>query len=383
VHPDEFIRSQIASHPLTSNDILLQLASDPDEWVRLAVARNRNATQEVKVAFALASTEELVERARDQAPGFEQLPVATENELERFVKEAVEREDIWSLWRHHFRGGWPSTEAFLHNETPTWLLDVFSRYGHPAALLHSELNAQPPTVEPWAALQDLIDSELLVRALWPELALSGLVKLIYLNDSHEGDQFFPEIEGLELMDSYTPAARIIGGYSDKREWLKVENVLSPANLATVSSAFGAVLENISEFDDDSLSLFTFAGLAWAKEWEVYSIALTPLGRAAFNREIAETLFEWAEDNNFDTEVTVVDSHLPKIGYAAISDDKKSLLTQLIRQARSHVMVSTWGLADHFLMCIALHPATPQSIRDQLLSDESEQVRQAVQIRAKI
>jgi hypothetical protein len=73
------------------------------------------------------------------------------------------------------------------------------------------------------------------------------------------------------------------------------------------------------------------------------------------------------------------SRLPAIGYAETSEEQKAWLTDLIRQSRQDFMVKTWGIADHFLMCIALHPATPQSIRDQLLVDSSEDVRDAARM----
>ena len=106
---------------------------------------------------------------------------------------------------------------------------------------------------------------------------------------------------------------------------------------------------------------------------------TEAGELAVEEELYAYIEDFADADDMDTTVTVVESRLPGIGYADTSDAQKMWLTELLRQARSNVMVSTWGLSDHFLMCIALHPATPQSIRDQLLMDPSETVRQAARI----
>lgn len=414
--PNSSVRRSVAANHSSPGDLLLALASDEDEWVRFEVGRNTQASDEAKAAFVLASTPEMVTRAREARPFAypEEDPNLSESELRRMTEAALDDphgmrarsnladnpslpEDLvprlvkaaghrweWrSLWGRNRQGQlWPSTHAFLVADAPQWLLEVLGRYGHPAALLFPGIEVQPPSVEPWLALRDLMSSELLVRALWRELALAGAVSLVYWNDTVEGDQFFPRAEGLSLMEGHTPAAFLAGGYSQSREWIRTEDTLERwAVIRLASNLFGDDwLDNqVDEFNDESLALFALAGVAFAEDMNDAPIRWTQEGESAVDDQLWSFIEEFAEADDMDTKVTVIESSLPGIGYAATSDAQKAWLTEMLRQARSNVMVSTWGLSDHFLMCIALHPATPQSIRDQLLMDPSENVRQAARM----
>lgn len=297
--------------------------------------------------------------------------------VDRLVEAADYRWEWRALWGRGY-WMWPSTHAFVSEGAPEWLIALLARHGHPAGLLHRGVTAVPSHLDPAGALRDLINSELLVRALWRELALAGAVELVYRNDGHEGDQFFPRASGLELMDAHTPAQFIIGGYSTSREWLTtIDSLEDYAVFQLAAGGFGDWFFSIDEdFDEASLELFALSGVAWISEMGFAPIRWTPVGQGAVDGPLRDAMLDRADSNDYDTEVTVVASRLPGIGYAQTSDEQKASLTDLIRRSRTDLMVSTWGLADHFLMCIALHPATLQSIRDQLLVDSSERVRDA-------
>lgn len=418
--PESGVRRSVAANHSSPGDLLLALATDEDEWVRFEVGRNAVASEEAKAAFVLASTPEMVTRAREarsfqyaeedpnlsgsELRGMAEValedpngmrarsnlagnPSLPEDLVPRLVERAGHRWEWRSLWGRGLLAGyhqgslWPSTQAFLVAEAPQWLLEVLGRYGHPAALLCTGIEAQPPDVEPWLALRDLMNSELLVRALWRELALAGAVTLVYWNDTVEGDQFFPQADGLHLMEGHTAAAFLAGGYSASREWIQTDDILETyAVKRRAASLFEDWLDSeTDEFSEESLALFALAGVAWAEDMKTVPVRWTDAGELAVEEELYAYIEDFADADDMDTTVTVVESRLPGIGYADTSDAQKMWLTELLRQARSNVMVSTWGLSDHFLMCIALHPATPQSIRDQLLMDPSETVRQAARI----
>lgn len=418
-HDSTEVRNALARNHACSPDALARLAVDSDEWVRHAAVRNPRASEQDRVAFALVSSPSEVERAlgsktevppeKDPATPPEVLRKIAEEELQkngvsrdlflrcnlgansalpqdlvdRLVDAATFPREWRSLWgRGHWM--WPSTHAFLSEGAPEWLVDLLARHGHPVGLLRRGVTAVPPHLDPADALRDLINSELLVRALWRELALAGVVELVYWNDSHEGDKFFPRANGLELMDPDTPAHFIIGGYSTSREWLTTSDSLE--EYAVFRLAAGGFedwfFNNFDEdFDDASLELFALSGVAWISEMGYAPIRWTPVGQEAVDGPLRDAMLDRSDSNDYDTEVTVVASQLPDIGYAQTSDEQKASLTDLIRRSRMDHMISTWGLADHFLMCIAQHPATPQSIRDQLLMDSSEKVRDAARVAA--
>jgi hypothetical protein len=377
-HDSSDVRGTLARNHSCPPRLLAHLVADPDEWVRYHAVRNPGASEEVKAAFALASSPSEVARAKHRS---EDVSPKDNPEFERLVETARGRREWQSLWG---RGDWiwPSTYPFLTEGAPDWLVALLSRHGHPAALLHRDMAPRPSPVEPAGALRDLVNCELLVRALWRELALAGVVSLVYWNDRHEGDKFFPQADGLELIDSDSAAQFIIGGYSSSREWITTSDSLwehAVLRLAAGGFEYWFDYQMDEEFDDASLGLFALSGVAWISERNHAPIELTPAGQEAVDGPLFDAMTEQAEPDDYDTEVTVGASRLPAIGYAETSEEQKAWLTDLIRQSRQDFMVKTWGIADHFLMCIALHPATPQSIRDQLLMDSSSSVREAARI----
>jgi hypothetical protein len=277
---------------------------------------------------------------------------------------------------------WPSTHAFLTEDAPGWLVGMLARQGHPAAFLYRGATTLPSPIDPAVALRDLINSELLVRALWRELALAGVVNLIYWNDSREGDKFFPTIDGLDLMDSHSAAHFVIGGYSATRDWITTDDSLEEYSVFRLAAGgFEDWFDYYFDqgFDEDTLGLFAMCGAAWISEMNYATVRWTPAGQQGIEDVLWDAMAQLAESDDFDTKVTVVSSRLASIGYAETSEDQKTWLTELVRESRKDLRIRTWGLADHFLMCIALHPATPQSIRDKLLMDSSEVVRNAARM----
>jgi len=415
-HDSTKVRNALARNHACSPDVLARLAVDGDEWVRYSAVRNPKASEQDRVAFALVSSPSEVERAfgsrlevppeEDPATPPEVLRKIAEEELQKggverdlhlrsalgansalpqdLVDRLVEAADYRWEWRALWGRGhwmWPSTHAFLFEGAPEWLVVLLARHGHPAGLLHRGVPAVPLHLDPAVALRDLINSELLVRALWRELALAGAVELVYWNHGHEGNQFFPRANGLELMDAHTPAQFIMGGYSTSREWLTTTDSLEDYSVFRLAAGgFEDWLANFDEdFDEASLELFALSGVAWISEMGYAPIRWTPVGRGAVDGPLRDAMLDRAEPEDYDTEVTVVASRLPGIGYAQTSDEQKAALTDLIRRSRTDTMVRTWGLADHLLMCIALHPATPQSIRAELLMDSSERVCGAARV----
>lgn len=414
------VRRCVAGNQSASAELLLALAADPGDYVRLEVGRNPVASDEAKAAVALSSTPELVNSAQEiwavqseeEDPslsedrireifdlvvqgksashgrlGLARNPSLPEDLADLLVPSAIDAREQFALWSRglasQFEGGlvWPSSHAFMVASAPDWLRDSLARNGHPAALIYPGLACRPFEGEYWEGLRDLINSELLVRALWRELALSGVVELVYWNNTYEGDSFFPQLQGLNLMDGNTVTEKLIGGYSSDREWIETEDSLETyAVLRMASMLFEDWIETqVEEFDDDSLSLFALAGAAWAEDLGHAVIRWTEAGTEAVENQLWESMSVQADANDYDTKVTVTDSRLPWIGYSATSDMQKAWLAELIQQSRSNIMVGTWGLADHFLMCIALHPDTPTSVRDQLLMDPSESVREAARL----
>ena len=87
--------------------------------------------------------------------------------------------------------------------------------------------------------------------------------------------------------------------------------------------------------------------------------------------------DWYESAEYDTTIVeVLRNKLEKIGFSDTSFEQKEVLERLIQESRSNVLLDEWGISNHILMCIAIHPSTPYSIRQALASDTAPSVRAA-------
>jgi hypothetical protein len=262
---------------------------------------------------------------------------------------------------------------------PDWVRNALSTYGHPAGLLTDETWKSKYPIPVVEGLVQLINSELLVRALWRELALEGAVELVYWNDNHEGDKFFPSAPDVTLMEVGTAAEFIVDGYNSRREWIDTEDYLtSDGQIRFLANGFEDWHYDTEEFSEKTLDEFTMSGVAFAVFNESWGglVEITESGKAVLD-DVVEVDFVDTED--MDTKVSVTDSTLPHVVYGASTTAQKLRLVELLRSSRINPMLGRWGICDHFLACIALHPMTPEEVRQVLLNDEATNVRQAAEI----
>jgi len=400
------VRRSLAANPAIDAATLLQLAADRDEWVRWEVYRNPSATDEHRAAVALVSPpehlkpSELSER-EDPATPPEHLrelsnrycqdaskyqfradvaanPSLPKDCIPSLVAAADHRWEWRALWGRH-DDVWPSTRAFMSPATPDWVRSALTKYGHPAGLLTDENWSSENPIPVVEGVVQLINSELLIRALWRELTLEGVVELLYWNDSHDGDKFFPSSPSVTLMEGGTVAEYIVGGYNSRRDWIATEDYLtSDGQIRFLASGFEDWHYNTEEFSEQTLNEFTLSGIAFAvlnERWG-YSIEITESGKAVLD-DVVE--LEYVDPEDMDTKVVVTESKLPHVVYGASSTAQKIRLVELLRNSRVDPMLGPWGICDHFLACIALHPMTPEEIRQVLLKDQVPVVREAAQI----
>jgi hypothetical protein len=410
----EEVRVSLASNECMSVDLLLTLATDPSEWVRSRVARNPRGTDVVRAAVALSSSPEQMARLREQTsalppesdpatpPGqlreiaeavmargaetrtaLARNPSLPDDLVDRLVQVAREPREVLALWDNRVGANpadllWPSTYAFLSDRSPDWLLDVLARCGHPAALLFPELPTGTSPSHAAIALRELVDSRLLIRALWRELALARVVQLNYVRN-YETHDFFPNVEGLRLLNQGSPAARIIASSPWEVEWIELEDSLS------IDQALDLGGSGFDEFftdgfgEGEELDIFSLRGLGYVEREIAYRegrLRWTAAGEAAVIELLIPLVHDNAEGPDFDTSVTVVESTIQGVGYEMTSGEQKVALMRLLKDARVDRVVGAWGISDHFLMCMGLHPATPQKVRDELLADPIENVRMA-------
>lgn len=401
------VRRTLAANPAIDAATLLQLATDTDEWVRWWAYRNPKATDEHRAAVALVSSPEQLaprdlperedpatepERLRElsnkycQDEGQYQYqfradiaanPSLPDDCIPSLVGAAIHRWEWRALWNRH-GAVWPSTQAFMDPHTPDWVRSALSSYGHPAGLLSNETWKSEYPIPVIEGVVQLINSELLIRALWRELALEGVVELIYWNDSGDGDKFSPHSPAVSLMDGGA-AEHIVGGFNSDREWIDTEDYLTGEGLIRhLADTFEDCHYGTEEFTEETLNQFTMSGVAFAvfNEVEGQSIIITETGQAMVDDVVDVGNID---PDNMDTKVIVTESRLPHVVYGATTTAQKLNLVSLLQGSRVDPMLQHWGISDHFLMCIALHPMTPEDVRHVLLNDEAPDVRQAAGI----
>lgn len=400
------VRRCLAANPAIDPGTLMQLAADSNEWVRWQVYRNPSATDEHRAAVALMSPPEhlkpsdLSER-EDPATAADRLrelsnkycqdettyqfraeiaanPSLPEDCIPSLVAAADHRWEWRALWARHGEV-WPSTRAFMDPNTPDWVRSALSTYGHPAGLLTDETWKSEYPIPVIEGLVQLINSELLIRALWRELALEGAVELVYWNDNHDGDKFFPSAPDVTLMEGGTAAEFIVGGYNSSREWIETEDYLTTdGQIRFLANGFEDWHYNAEEFSEQTLDEFTMSGVASAVLNEHWgdSVEITESGKAVLD-DVVEV--DYVDSEDMDTRVSVTESELPHVVYGASTTAQKLRLVELLQGGRVDPMLRHWGISDHFLACIALHPMTPEEVRQVLLNDEAADVRQAAEI----
>ena len=110
-----------------------------------------------------------------------------------------------------------------------------------------------------------------------------------------------------------------------------------------------------------------------------SVEITESGKAVLD-DVVEV--DYVDREDMDTRVLVTESELPHVVYGASATAQKIRLVELLRSSRVDPMLEQWGICDHFLACVALHPMTPEEVRRDLLKDEAPVVREAAEVSVK-
>ncbi|TEX51637.1 MAG: hypothetical protein B7C55_04545 [Actinomycetales bacterium mxb001] len=412
----DFTRRGVASNPSADQSLLMELALDENQWVRYDVLRNPNASDDVRAAASLVSRPEQLQgplgsqpddEAKDPNTPVETLrsiaqrtlsdinthmlrcslaenPSLPDDLIPQLVDKAWWKGEWRAWWRRYSTQNWASTQAFRIEETEEWVIGALAEQGHPAALLRADYTVASVGVDPVQAVMELVDSELLVYALWRELALADVVELTYWRDTVEGDRFFAQAsiaEGINLMPTGEAAERILGGWSPDRDWISLEDYMTANSVIRVLGMEHENWYEIAEMDGldhESLDNFTLGGLAHLVEnfrpSPVFQI--TQLGLERYEDVATERDFD---PEDYDTEVTIEDPDEPLACYGATPESNKLQLVRLLQEARSNILIEKWGISNHFLKCIALHPETPKSILELLTEDADVQVRTTAQL----
>ena len=408
---DDDVRKAAASNPSSPASCLMMLASDPSVRVREAVFTNAAADDGIRATVVLSSAPDEVTSwqqrslGSEPAPGDGVAPQGTRSDLLAVADMPAE----WhpdgvtpihdtcrarnALWRDGRAVVWPSTAAFVSPATPQWVLEALTEHGHPAGLLHADV----PTpryrsdLDPSLAVKELVDSGLLIRGMWREMVLLGVIELAFVPDYLGWPHLLPRAHGKELLKLGSAAEYVISGGQEgsmrlahAEEWVMVTNSVSlDSALVVLAELFDSWLsyglddespldafrgeeifppiegtEPVTGSDD----LFALAGLAYIRNRQELTIVTAEYLEAVRALDVRPVISEPRDLSGYEFETTVGECLLPWISYAGSGEEKMHLLVDLLTASRTDVVLGTWGVSQHFLTCIAMHPATPDAVR---------------------
>ena len=277
--------------------------------------------------------------------------------------------------------GLPTSQAFEIVDFPLAFLKALNEVGHPAGLLHPDLEETRHEYDFNEIVDGWIKHETIYRTLWPELTERGDVSFHYYRSSHDGDRFFFECKGVELNHDFSRGAHTYNSMSYPfidRSWVETDEGM---DLAMSQENFSyRDLEELLDYSEDSeqLDLILAAVISkssWDGEIEAPVCSLTEKGK--------EFVCEWAEshfEDDRDVKVVVHPEKALPYKWSALSVEKMLKLTQIIIKGYEEKVDTKYQFAEHFLTCIALLRETPPSLIELLSKIDSNPVQQALNVR---
>lgn len=297
-------------------------------------------------------------------------------------------------------GLWPSTKALRDLGTPEWVRTAILESGHPAALLRAGSIVSPGLQYPASAFFQLSEISL-DKIFWGELARDGVVRLAYHHDEIHAPLFqswaLPESPLLPELGLRTPARWVLPTYRQdlvttngpyppvpsvraRRDWLEWRG--SEWEYYFRDDGEAEYFRGRGELDSwlDMCALALTVAVVGSTEGLTHGLRVTPAGVQAVAMFDIKPYVRDDDvvEQDVITDVFLVDDPAPDLTYRDTSPGQKAELVGLLQGSRANPLISMWGIASHFLCCIALHPATPEDLRARLAEDEDAAVRAAAE-----
>ena len=299
--------------------------------------------------------------------------------LQGFSRTAENSNQISSMIEHY---GLPTSQAFEYSKFPTKYLEALNELGHPSGLLHPGLRIVDKQYDFNEFINGWIKYETIYRTLWPELARRKDIYFWYMRSSYDGDNFYFSIPGVELEHEFSRGSYTYNSMSYPfidRPWVETIEVMD----------LEMCHENFSYRDIEEL-------FDYSDEGEQYELILAAiLSKNSWTREVAspeysltkkgeDFICKWAEDffqDDRDMKVKIIPEKALPYSWKAMSIEKKTQIFKIILEGFNQKVDTKYQFAEHFLVCIALHPDTPNSIKEIFKDVDSKVLQQALAVPA--
>lgn len=261
--------------------------------------------------------------------------------------------------------------------------------GHPLEIV-SKKQVNSESLHNEVDIFQVFESELLHRAFWRELSDEvPNFRLNFRNGYRVQDLFVNhptishEFDGSDFDDGWM-AGGVLKGYLD-RSWVYKDSYISPYQISfLMNSADSESLDEMTEEQEQFSSVQPFV-LAFLKDVEAgqelcaeYGIELTEKA----SEEIESAAYDMADSEDYDVDVDFSDSFDEFLTWKSLPVDQQDRIFKTLTVGLSCNSARVSKDSEHFLACIALHPATPTSIVKALEILDSSVVQSTLKLRSR-
>ena len=297
---------------------------------------------------------------------------------------------VSSMIEHY---GLPTSQAFQYSKFPAKYLEALNELGHPSGLLHPNLKIVDQEYDFNEFVDSWIKYETIYRTLWPELTERKDIYFWYSRSSYDGDNFFFSIPGVELEHEFSRGSYTYNSMSYPfidRPWAETIETMD-IEMSHENFSYRDIEELFDYSDEGEQYDLILAAIisknSWSGEVITYSSSApdskaTVLAEYTLTDKGEEFVCEWAEsffEDDRDMKIKVIPEKALPYSWNAMPIEKKEKITEIIIQGFNAKVDTKYQFAEHFLICIALHPGTPASIKESLKSLDSKMLSQALAV----
>jgi len=310
--------------------------------------------------------------------------------LQGITKHEDTSNHVDSMIKHY---GLPTSKAFEYSKFPSKYLEALNELGHPSGLLHPNLKIVDQRYDFNEFVDGWVKYETIYRTLWPELTERKDIYFWYSRSSYDGDNFYFSTPGLELEHEFSRGSYTYNSMSypfiDRAWAVTVEDM--DLEMSNENFSYRDVEELFDYSDEGEQYDLILAAIvsknSWSGEVTTYSSS-EPDKKATVSAQYTLTtkgekfVCEWAEsffEDDREMKINVIPEKALPYSWNAMPMEKKEKITEIIIQGFNAKVDTKYQFAEHFLICIALHPGTPASIKEMLKPLDSKMLSQALAV----
>ena len=292
--------------------------------------------------------------------------------------------------------GLPTTQAFEYSKFPSKYLEALNEIGHPSGVLHPVFPITNREYDFNECINGWIKYETIYRTLWPELSGRKDISFWYHRSSYDGDNFYFNIHGVELEHDFSRGSYTYNSMfypTFERPW--VETIETMDIEASHENFSYNDIEQFFEYSDEGEQYdLILAAVISKNAWAQTGANMTASGSDGqiTNSSVKYSLTEkgekfvckWAEiffEDDRDLRVNIIPEKALPYSWKTLPIEKKIQITNIILEGFNNKIDTKYQYAEHFLVCIALHLDTPDSIRNKIKDVDSKVIRQALAVSA--